>query len=198
MNYLICMLLGYLFGIINPAFLFGRSKGFDIRTRGSHNPGASNATITMGWGIGVLVGLLDILKAVVAVVVAKALFPAFPAAGFAAGAACVLGHMFPFYLRFRGGKGFASYVGMILVLDWKFFLVIGVLIVLITVITDYIAIATLTTIVVFPAYLLFVHLSWVLIVLIAVPSGIMLIKHIPNIRKILRGEEIGLRKVGKN
>ena len=67
-----------------------------------------------------------------------------------AGVACVLGQMFPFYLRFKGGKGFASYLGMTIALNWKLALVIVALVLLVTLITDYIVVGTVTTILVVP------------------------------------------------
>ena len=194
MAYLICIGIGYLLGTFNLAFLLARLKGFDIRTRGSNNPGASNATITMGWKIGILVGACDIAKAAVAVLLARTLFQEVEQAGVIAGVSCVLGHMFPFYLAFRGGKGFASYMGMILVLNWKFFLIIGIEIILITIITDYIALATLTTVVSFPIFMFFSSIGWVIAIIAAVASVFVILKHIQNFRRILKGEEIGLRK----
>ena len=68
---------------------------------------------------GILVGAHDIGKAILAVALARLLSPSLPLASAAAGVACVLGHMFPFYLRFRGGKGFASYLGMTIALNWR-------------------------------------------------------------------------------
>ena len=194
MDYLICIGIGYLLGTINIAFLIARLKGFDIRTRGSNNPGASNATITMGWKIGIIVGACDIAKAAVAVLVAKTLFPDMALAGVVAGVSCVLGHIYPFYLAFRGGKGFASYMGMILMLNWKFFIIIAIAIILITIITDYIALATLTTVVAFPLFIFFSNFGWMIAAITAVASVIITLKHIQNFRRILKGEEIGLRK----
>ncbi len=194
MAYLICIGIGYLLGTFNIAFLIARLKGFDIRTRGTNNPGASNATITMGWKIGIIVGVCDIAKAAVAVLIAKTIYPDLALAGVIAGVSCVLGHMYPFYLAFRGGKGFATYLGMILVLNWKFFIIIGIAIVLITIITDYIAIGTLATVVAYPLFIIFTNIGWLVAAIAAVASVIIVIKHIKNFKRILKGEEIGLRK----
>ncbi len=193
MRYILCFLIGYVLGTVNYAYIIGRIKGFDIRTKGSTNAGASNATVTMGWKIGVIVGLCDILKAFVSVIIAKFIFPELGFAGVIAGVSCILGHIFPFYLNFRGGKGFASYLGMILALDWRFFLIIGVSIIIITVVTDYIALATLTTVVVYPLYLIFIRIEIIVLLIVTVASIIMIFKHISNIKKIISGQEIGLR-----
>lgn len=193
MTYILCVLIGYILGTVNYAYIIGKIKGFDIRTKGSTNAGASNATITMGWRIGVIVGLCDILKAFISVIIAKAIFPELEFAGVIAGVSCILGHMFPFYLKFRGGKGFASYLGMILALDWRFFLIIGVSIIIITVVTDYIALATLTTVVVYPLYLIFTKIEILVALIVTIASIAMIFKHISNIKKIISGQEIGLR-----
>ena len=192
MSCLFPALLGYLLGCSNLAYFLAKARGFDIRGRGSNGAGASNATITMGLKAGVLVALHDVLKAVLAVLLASRLFPAAPWAGILAGGCAVLGHMFPFYLKCRGGKGFASFLGMILALDWRFFLLILLAAVLITVVTDYIVFATAATVVTFPPWLYLVRGNHAAALLAAV-SLIILLKHVPNFIRLTRGEEIGLR-----
>ena len=194
MYYAIVALMGYLFGCSNLAFFLGKSKGFDIRSHGSNNAGASNATVTMGLKIGILVGLHDVLKSFAAAFLAVALFPAVPGAAAVAGAAAVIGHIFPFYLRFQGGKGFASFLGLTLALDWRFFLAILVIVALITLISDYIALGTLTTIISFPIYLVIRHVGILIIAAVCVASLVILCKHLVNIKRMVTGEEIGLRR----
>ena len=126
LSVILCALLGYLLGCINPAYLIARARGFDIRSRGSGNAGASNAVITMGKAAGVFSAIIDIFKAWLAVCLATRYFTALsvggiPVAGEIAGVACILGHMFPFFMAFRGGKGFACMAGMILYMDWRAF-----------------------------------------------------------------------------
>jgi len=193
MAYFVSALLGYLFGTFNLAYLLAKAKGFDIRDRGSNNPGASNATITMGLKAGIGVGLCDILKAAIPVLLSMFLFSNKDAA-LLAGASAVMGHMFPFFLKFRGGKGFASFVGMILGFDWRAFLVIGVLILLITFLTDYIVLATFFTIAAFPIYLVIFFPS-LMIAAVAVVSCIILYKHRENIKKLRDGTEFKVRSV---
>ncbi|MEG1658267.1 MAG: glycerol-3-phosphate acyltransferase [Oscillibacter sp.] len=194
--YALCAVWGYLLGCLNPAHLLARRKGFDIRERGSKGSGASNALITMGWRAGVLVAVADMGKALCAVLLARRLFPALPMAAAVAGAACVLGHIFPFYLHFRGGKGFAPFLGVVLALDWKFWLVILCAILLITWLTDYIVLGTLTTVVAFPLWSIAMGRFWVAAIL-SVVSAVMIAKHMVNLRRICAGTEIGLRKARK-
>ncbi len=192
--YLAAIVIGYGFGCINPAYIFAKIKGVDILAHGSHNPGASNATITMGWKYGVLVGLIDILKAFASVMIIKAIFPDTLAAQAAAGVACVVGHVFPVTHKFRGGKGFASFLGLVLGLDWRFFLIIGVGILLISFITDYIAIATLSTVIAEPVLLACVKAQYIVMAVVCVASLLIIFRHFENIKKIAKGEEIGVRK----
>ena len=119
MSYLLAILGGYLLGCSNMALYLSKIKKVDIRSGGSGNLGASNAVILMGWGAGVLTAVHDIGKAFLAVFLAKVFFPEMEHIGAVAGVSCVLGHIYPFYLKFRGGKGFASYLGMTIGLNWK-------------------------------------------------------------------------------
>ena len=143
-RYILVILLSYVLGCSNMALYLSKLRGVDMRKGGSGNLGASNAMILMGWKAGIIVAVHDIGKAVVAVVLAKHFCPGLPLIGAAAGVACVLGHMFPFYLRFRGGKGLASYLGMTIALNWKFALIVLAVVAIVTLITDYIVVGTVT------------------------------------------------------
>ena len=197
MAYVFAVILGYLLGCSSMAFYIGQIKKKDIRTAGSGNLGASNATVLFGWGAGVAVALHDIGKAVLAVYAAKWLFPGAEYAGAAAGVACVLGHIFPFYLNFRGGKGLASYFGMALALNWRLALILAAVIILATLITDYISVGALSTIVVGPVYTAFTTRNFVLVCILCIATVVMFLKHWENIVRIAKHEEIGLRSTVK-
>ena len=192
-SYALIVLLAYLLGTSNLAYFIARRRGINILQTGTNNPGASNAMMLMGWKMGVLVGLHDIGKAFLAAFLAGLLFPELPLSREVAGAACVLGHMFPFYLRFRGGKGFASTLGMIAALNWRFVLLLGVAIIVVVLITDYIVVATVTFAVVFPIYAA-VKIGWTAFAIVCAASVIMLSKHRENFRRLADGTEIGLRR----
>ena len=144
-----------------------------------------------------LVGIHDIGKAYLAVTLASCLFPELTYAGAAAGVACVLGHIFPFYLKFKGGKGFASYLGMTLGLNWKLALVIAAVVVLVTLITDYIVVGTVTTVVSVPAYLGITTANLLLAGILCIATAVILYKHRMNFVRIWNGTEIGLRNASK-
>ena len=194
--YIAILILAYLMGCSNMALYLSKYKGVDLRAAGSGNLGASNAMILMGWGPGVIVAVHDIGKALLAVVLARHFGQGLPFIGAAAGVACVLGHMFPFLLRFRGGKGFASYLGMTLALNWKFALLVMVIVALVTLISDYIVVGTVTSVILVPAYMAFTHGLYFSAIL-CIATAAILIKHRENYVRIYRGTEIGLRKANR-
>ena len=104
--------IGYAVGSVNPAAIFARVRGTDLREVGSGNPGATNAGRAFGWRVGVLVALLDMLKGFLPVIAFEAV--GLPEAGLVAGVAAVLGHVTSPFLRGRGGKGVATSLGAIL------------------------------------------------------------------------------------
>ena len=120
----VSIIAGYLIGCINLSYLLSMRRGFDIREHGSGNAGASNVIITMGKKIGAFVALFDIFKAYFAVKLAVTLFPTIFLVGIVTSVAVIMGHIFPFYMGFKGGKGFASLGGSILALDSRLFLVL--------------------------------------------------------------------------
>lgn len=193
MKYILILLAGYLLGCSNMAFYLARARKADLRSAGSGNLGASNAVVLLGWKAGVLTAVHDIGKAFLAVLLAKWLLPELEHAGAMAGVACVLGHIFPFYLKFRGGKGFASYFGMTLALNWKLALIIGAAIVVVTLVTDYIVCGTLTTIITVPIYLGIHHRSLMLALILCIATGVIAYKHRENYPRMLNGTELGLR-----
>lgn len=197
MGYLLVIAGAYLLGCSNMALYISKLKKVDARAGGSGNLGASNATALMGWRAGITVAIHDIGKAAVAVLLAKLLFPALPNIGAVAGVASVLGHIFPFYLRFKGGKGFASYIGMTLALNWKLALVIMALVLIVTVLTDYIVVGTTLTILTVPVYLGIAEHSLLLALILCIGTVVILYKHRMNYVRIYHGTEIGLRSVAK-
>ena len=195
--YFIAMIAGYLLGSSSMAFYLSKLKKVDARSHGSGNLGASNTTALFGWSAGILVARHNIGKYVLAVLLAKLLFPETENIGLVAGVASVLGHIFPFYLKFRGGKGFASFWGMTLALNWKLALVLALVSVLITLLTDYIALATTATAITVPVYFGIATRSLIPPLILLIATAVIVLKHWDNYRRILKGEEMGLRGVSK-
>lgn len=187
--YIFCGMTAYLSGSVNFAWLIAKRKGFDIRTKGSGNAGTTNAGRTMGLAVGGAVFALDVIKAAAVVFMAGYFFSGSPAIQTVTAACCVLGHLYPFYLDFRGGKGVAVLLGSALALDWRVFLVMLVGIGLILLLTDYMFIATLTAAV---GYWLWYYFSGKSIADLAVLLGIVALifwKHRSNFTRFFAGKE---------
>ncbi|MDE6312739.1 MAG: glycerol-3-phosphate 1-O-acyltransferase PlsY [Lachnospiraceae bacterium] len=123
MERLICVAIGYCFGLLQTGYLYGRAHGIDIRDHGSGNAGTTNALRTLGKKAGLITFLGDSLKCVFAVLLIWAIFhntreDIMPLLKLYTGAGVILGHNYPFYLKFRGGKGIAATAGMLLSFDW--------------------------------------------------------------------------------
>lgn len=120
---IICILIGYVCGLFQTGYFYGKLKKIDIREHGSGNAGTTNTLRTLGLWAGVCTFLGDCFKTVIAVVIVKLLFHQSEAVdvivlGAYAGMGAVLGHNFPFYLNFKGGKGIASTAGLVTAISW--------------------------------------------------------------------------------
>lgn len=193
-EYLITTLIGYALGCFNIAYIISKAKGFDIRDTGTGNAGASNMKIALGWKYGVITALSDILKSFLAVCICRCLFPGNRIIEFLAGGMAVIGHIFPFYLKFRGGKGFASYLGMVLAINWKLCLFLMVMTAIITWFTNYIVLGTFFTITFTLLYHIYMKEPVEVILILFILAAIIFWKHRANIVRMIRHEEIGLRK----
>lgn len=197
MGYVIVILAAYLIGTSNMAFYLSRMKRYDIRSDGSGNLGASNTTLILGWRAGVLVGAHDIGKSALAAILAQLIFPELPYIGALAGAASILGHIYPFYLGFKGGKGFASFIGAALVLNFNITLLVLALMALVTWFSDYIVLGTLTTVVLVPLGIGLVTGSVVVPLILLAVGAVILLHHRENFVRIAKGKEIGLKSAIK-
>ena len=193
---LICLLVGYLCGNLQTAFFVGKAHGIDIRRYGSGNAGTTNAMRTLGRKSGSLVFIGDLLKVLIPGMILRfAIFPGKPYVillceilGFGA----VIGHCFPFWMQFRGGKGIAVTAGAMLCVDWRlvFFTFAFALIVYIW---KYVSVGSLFVVALFPTYMAIVYRGhsyyrWmVAAALLYTISGIYM--HRANIKRLLNGTE---------
>ena len=185
----VCALISYFVGTINPSYLISRRRHFDIREAGSGNAGGSNALITMGKKVGTLCMIFDIIKAFAVVKASMLLLPMEPLAGAVSSTAVILGHIFPVWLNFRGGKGLACLGGAILAYSPLVLLIFLMIEFILAFIVDYICIVPITASIAFPI----VYYAQggpgfgALILLIATVA--MLYKHMENIVRIREGKE---------
>ena len=190
MKYVLCILIGYFIGAINPSYSIAKLRGFDIREKGSKNAGASNALILFGKVLGIGCALFDIAKATFAIWLCGKLFPELTYSFAVTGVACILGHVFPFHMNFKGGKGLACLGGMILAFDWRVFLIMLAAEIIVAIVTDYICFVPLTALAVFPfVYGIMRQDAWGALI-IAVILPLMIYKHKENLKRIKQKTEM--------
>lgn len=118
MERIICLIIGYIFGLFQSGYIYGKFHHIDIRKEGSGNAGTTNALRTLGWKAGLFTFLGDSFKCIFAVIAVHLIFgktqqDILPLLAMYAGMGAVLGHNYPFYMRFKGGKGIAATAGLI-------------------------------------------------------------------------------------
>jgi glycerol-3-phosphate acyltransferase PlsY len=184
------LVVAYLLGSLTFATILVRlTRGIDIRTVGSGNAGGTNVLRTSGKGLALIVGLLDVLKGVVAVLLMETITYDPRWLG-AAAVAAVLGHIFPLFFGFRGGKGVATAVGSFAVLSPWSVLVIVVVFALVVGLTRYVSLGSVTAACLLPVTMGLVFHSPEGEVVGAVAAAILLaVSHRTNIRRLLSGTE---------
>ena len=152
MERILCLAMGYAFGLIQTGYFYGKLHSVDLHKYGSGNVGTTNALRVMGKKAGALVFLGDFFKAIIAVELMEILFSGnqSPALlGLYAGFGVVLGHNFPFYLKFKGGKGIASMAGIMAAFDIRVALVCLVIFVAAVAITRYVSLGSILVVITF-------------------------------------------------
>lgn len=191
--YLVSVLLGYLLGSLSPSALLSKLKKANLRNQGTKNLGATNTMLILGKGYGALVMLFDIAKAFFAVKLAIKLFPDLIYGGLAAGCAAVVGHIFPFYMRFKGGKGLAAYGGMILGLDPLLFLILLMIAIAAMLITNHAIAMTVSATVLFPIFFSIRGGDPASFLIVAAVSVLILSRHTGSILEAIHGEDTRVR-----
>jgi acyl phosphate:glycerol-3-phosphate acyltransferase len=186
MNLLLAALLGFLLGSIPFGLLLTKAAGLgDIREIGSGSIGATNVLRTGNKGLAAATVLLDAAKGAVPVLVAAQLWPGTEAV---AAVAAVAGHCFTPWLRFKGGKGFATAAGVLLALAWPVMLACAGVWAATLALSRISSVSSMTTVVAAPLVAWGLGYPAVIVPLIAI-AGIVLVQHRANIGRLLRGEE---------
>lgn len=193
---ILCVLIGYGFGCLQFAYILGKViKGIDIRKYGSGNAGTTNAIRVLGTKIGITTLVLDIIKAVVALVIIALLW------GYDqkqlllwGGIGVVLGHNYPFYMQFKGGKGVAATIGIFLATDIRLLVLAGVPALILLATTKYMSLASLTymllLVVVSAIFYIGTPIGVEVMILVTVLSVSGFWRHRTNIKRLLKGEEV--------
>lgn len=189
---LAALAFGYLLGSVPFGLLITRAAGLgDVRKIGSGNIGATNVLRTGNKGLAALTLLLDALKGAAAVLIASALAPE---AALAAGFGALIGHLFPVWLGFKGGKGVATYLGVLIGLAWQGALVFAVAWLGVALLTRYSSLAALVATIATPVALYILGFP-AIAALFALMSLIVIVKHRANIARLLAGTE---SRIGAN
>ena len=207
----IALAIGYVCGLFQTGYIYGRTKGVDIRNEGSGNAGTTNSLRVFGWKAGLITFLGDLCKAILAEVLVKVIFDgSYPDSikvlELYAGFGTVLGHNFPCYLKFKGGKGIACTAGVILAVCPLAAPICLVLFIGSIAITRYVSLGSILVVI---AYLIqvivfgqmgYLHMEAEYLpefyIITACFTGMALWRHRANIKRLLNGTEnkLGMKK----
>ncbi len=183
-------IIGYLIGSINTSLVVGFAMGVDIRKQGSGNAGATNALRVLGKKVGVIVFLGDFLKGILACLVGWLIFKNHLISGIFA----ILGHVFPVYYNFKGGKGVSTVLGVLLFFDWKIFLICSAWMIIMIYLTKIVSISTLSGLIIATVLGFVLHNGELISYAILMLTVVIFITHRANIKRLLNGTE---NKFGK-
>ena len=192
-NGIIAIVLAYLTGSINNAILICSAKGVDVKKVGSGNAGATNTVRALGKKYGVIVFILDFLKGVVSCAVARIIAGDFVVL---AGIFAILGHIFPLYHGFKGGKGVSTTYGALVVINFWAALIVGLIHIILIKTTGIVSISTIVSFVILPFAILILGAgeNYINVILTAIISIIVIVAHKENIKRLLKGEENSFKK----
>lgn len=200
----ICLAIGYILGLFQTGYIYGKAHNIDIRQQGSGNAGTTNALRTLGWKAGLVTFIGDLGKAMLAMLAAWLLFHEKYSDGVKllemyAGFGAVLGHNFPFYMKFKGGKGIACTSGFILAFCPLMAPICLILFIGAVVITRYVSLGSILVVVsYFIQLVLFGQMGWLgvasdLLPEVYVVGGLFTLlalwRHRANIKRLLSGTE---------
>lgn len=198
MQAFLSLCLGYFFGTLSPAALVSKLHHVNLKEEGTGNLGATNTILVIGKAAGFFVMSFDIAKSFLAYKLAKYLFPQLMSAGLLAGIGAILGHCFPVFLNFKGGKGLAAFGGLVLAHDPAAFvglLLFGILMVLIV---NFGVALTVSAATLFPVVEYFRSDDLIQVLLCAAASIFILYMHLGNIEKAKNDNDIHVRDYLKN
>ncbi len=197
--YILVILVSYLIGSISFSVIFTkRLAGFDVREKGSGNAGSTNVLRTAGKGIAALTLVCDILKGVVAVLLAKIIgaidgveHPEYLVQ--IAGLMVVIGHTFPIFFKFKGGKGVATSLGIILLINWQIGLICLVFALVLMILTRMVSLGSVAAAILFPVLTIFITENYIVpgdYKIFGILLGIFVcFNHRSNIKRLLKGTE---------
>lgn len=194
MNIIVALIAAYLIGSLSFGLMAGKLlRGIDIRQYGSGNTGSTNIQRTLGTVPAIIVLLLDVGKGLAAVLLARALTGA-PGVEMLAGVLSVLGHNWPLFHRFKGGRGIATSIGVLMGLSWQVLIIAVAVGMFIIAVTRYVSLGSIIGMLLVPILMLFFDLPTLHILFGAVLAVFAVWRHRQNISRLLAGTE---NKLGK-
>lgn len=185
--------IGYLLGCLSPSWAVGKLKQVNIRNAGSGNLGATNVFLHVSKGFGLIIMVFDIFKCVLAIQLAKALFAGITYVPALAGAFSIIGHIYPFYLKFKGGKGSACLVGTILGLTPRIFIPFVLGCIILGVVVNYLCVAPIFASATYPILCGLLTHSFLNFLILSIAGAIMILRHRDNIIRIRNHTEPKVR-----
>ena len=181
---IILMACSYFIGCISPATIVAKANGIDIRKEGSGNPGTTNVLRTLGKKAAAVTLIIDILKGAVPVIIGSFAGLVF---AFGCGTMAMIGHVWPFQFKFKGGKGVATGIGVIIAVNPILGLMLLIIFAVVVAITKYVSLGSCIAAFVMPALaiVLVPDFFWFSVII----AAIIIIKHRANLARIVRGEE---------
>ena len=208
--YVVMAIIAYLIGSVNFSVIFSKKfAGFDVREKGSGNAGTTNVLRTVGKKAAIITLICDILKGVVAILIAilanklvegsnGALLVQF------AGVAVILGHTFPIFFKFKGGKGVATSLGVLIMSNWQIGLICLLFALVLMALTRMVSVGSIAAAVLFPILVIFIgeHYivpvnNWSYLIFSIIIAVLVLFNHRENLKRIFTGKEnkISFKKV---
>lgn len=206
----IALILGYLLGSVNSSLLVGKAYGVDVREHGSGNAGMTNTLRTLGKLPAIIVTIGDVLKAVIACAVGYYLmeyfvgdFYGFSNVGLMAGGfGAILGHNWPVFFSFRGGKGVLTTFAFILMMDYRLGLILFLIFLILVVMFRYVSLGSISAAFAFPilAFAMrgYLGIDYMFILFASFVALLIVVRHLANIKRLLSGNENKLGKKAKN
>jgi len=179
--------VGYLLGSANSALIVGKFYGVDIRQHGSGNAGATNALRTLGKKAALFVLIGDLAKGIISYLIGYYLAGGLGA--LAGGTAAILGHNWPLYFKFKGGKGVLTSLAVVLMMDWRIALIILGIFIVIVALTRYVSLGSIIGAALFPIISLLLNKETKFVVFALAIGLLVIFRHRANIERILKGNE---------
>lgn len=192
---LLVIVMGYLIGGISFSYIVGKLwKGIDIRQHGSGNAGATNTLRVLGTVPGIAVLLLDCFKGVAVVLIAQVVTNKDPILMIVAGIMAIIGHNWPIYLGFKGGKGVATTIGVVATLVFVPSLISAIIALVILFITRYVSLASIVFALLIPIFVFILEYPSIYIIVTLIMAVLVCLRHKENIKRLFNGTE---RKFGE-